>query len=119
MSTTLVLDSVVNGIDTDAVRTLIESVKAEPGKGMSHWRVANTCQHGTHSCAQIGSSRSAAPMCASVLDRYRRASGTRRRQCLHQSPGIPARCPQSPHNRRSYGALRVAEYLIGKTRDHD
>jgi hypothetical protein len=46
-------NSVVNGIDTDAVRTLIESVEAEPRKGMTHWRVASTWQHGTHLRAQV------------------------------------------------------------------
>jgi hypothetical protein len=30
-------DSVVNGIDTEAVHALIESVEAEPAKGMTHW----------------------------------------------------------------------------------
>jgi hypothetical protein len=43
--------SVVNGIDTDTVRALIESVGTEPGKGMTHWRVASAWQHGTHSRA--------------------------------------------------------------------
>ncbi len=46
-------DSVVNGIDTDAVHALIESVEAEPEKGMTHWRVASTWQGGTHSQAQV------------------------------------------------------------------
>jgi hypothetical protein len=30
-------DSVVNGIDTEAVHALIQSVEAEPAKGMTHW----------------------------------------------------------------------------------
>jgi hypothetical protein len=46
---------VVNGADTDEVRTLIESVEAEPGKGMTHWRVASAWQNGTHSRAQVES----------------------------------------------------------------
>jgi uncharacterized OsmC-like protein len=45
--------SVVNGIDTDAVHALIESVDAEPANGMTHWRVASTWQGGTHSRAQV------------------------------------------------------------------
>ena len=45
--------SVVNGIDTDAVHALIESVEAEPAKGMTHWRVASAWQGGAHSRAQV------------------------------------------------------------------
>ena len=45
--------SVVNGIDTDAVHALIESVEAEPTKGMTHWRVASAWQGGAHSRAQV------------------------------------------------------------------
>ena len=45
--------SVVNGIDTDAVHTLIENVEANPGQGMTHWQVASTWQGGTHSRAQV------------------------------------------------------------------
>jgi uncharacterized OsmC-like protein len=47
--------NVVNGIDTDAVRALIESVEGEPRKGMTHWRIASAWQHGTHSRAQVES----------------------------------------------------------------
>jgi uncharacterized OsmC-like protein len=46
-------DNVVNGIDTDTVHALIESVAAEPAKGITRWRVANTWQGGTHSRAQV------------------------------------------------------------------
>ena len=46
-------DSVVNGIDTDTVHALIESVEANPAKGMTHWRVASTWQGGAHSRAQV------------------------------------------------------------------
>jgi uncharacterized OsmC-like protein len=46
-------DSVINGIDTDAVHALIESVEGEPRKGMTQWRVASTWQGGTHSRAQV------------------------------------------------------------------
>jgi uncharacterized OsmC-like protein len=46
-------DQVVNGIDTDAVHALIESVEAEPAKGMTHWRVASAWQGGAHSRAQV------------------------------------------------------------------
>lgn len=47
--------SVVNGIDTDAVHTLIENVEANPGQGMTHWQVASTWQGGTHSRARVDS----------------------------------------------------------------
>ena len=56
MSTAPLLSfSVVNGIDIAAVRRLIESVEAEPRKGMTRWRVASAWQHGTHSRAQVES----------------------------------------------------------------
>jgi uncharacterized OsmC-like protein len=45
--------SVVNGIDTDAVHTLIESVEANPTQGMTHWQVASTWQGGMHSRARV------------------------------------------------------------------
>jgi uncharacterized OsmC-like protein len=45
--------NVVNGIDTDAVHTLIDDVDGDPTKGMTHWRVASTWQGGTHSRAQV------------------------------------------------------------------
>jgi len=45
--------SVVNGIDTDAVHELIDSVDSDPAKGMTHWRVASTRQGGTYSRAQV------------------------------------------------------------------
>ena len=45
--------SVVNGIDTDAVHELIDSVDDNPAKGMTHWRVASAWQGGTHSRAQV------------------------------------------------------------------
>jgi uncharacterized OsmC-like protein len=44
---------VVNGIDTDAVHALIESVEAEPAEGMTHWRVANAWQGGTRPRARV------------------------------------------------------------------
>ena len=46
---------VVNGIDTDAVHTLIESVEANPAQGMTHWQVASTWQGGMHSRARVDS----------------------------------------------------------------
>ena len=45
--------SIVNGIDTDAVHALIESVECDPEKGVTHWRVASTWQGGTRSRAQV------------------------------------------------------------------
>lgn len=46
---------VVNGIDVDAVHTLIESVEANPAQGMTHWQVASTWHGGMHSRAQVDS----------------------------------------------------------------
>src|SRR5204863_2424782 len=45
--------NIVNGIDTDAVHTLIDDVDRDPAKGMTHWRVASAWQRGTHSRAQV------------------------------------------------------------------
>src|SRR5438067_6737306 len=45
--------SIVNGIDSDAVHELIDSVDDNPAKGMTHWRVASAWQGGTHSRAQV------------------------------------------------------------------
>ena len=61
MSTTSVIEktvssspgNIVNGIDTDAVHTLIDEVDSDPMKGMTHWRVASAWQGGTHSRAQV------------------------------------------------------------------
>ena len=54
-NTALSSSSVVNGIDTDAVHTLIESVEVNPSQGMTHWKVANTWQGGMHSRARVDS----------------------------------------------------------------
>jgi uncharacterized OsmC-like protein len=60
MSTTVMAQTVpssssniVNGIDTDAVHTLIDDVDGDPAKGMTHWKVASSWQGGTHSRAQV------------------------------------------------------------------
>jgi len=45
--------NIVNGIDTDAVHTLIDDVDGDPAKGITHWRVASAWQGGTHSRAQV------------------------------------------------------------------
>ena len=45
--------NIVNGIDTDAVHTLIDEVDGDPAKGMTQWRVASSWQGGTHSRAQV------------------------------------------------------------------
>jgi uncharacterized OsmC-like protein len=45
--------NVINGIDTDAVQELIESVEADPAKGMTHWRVGSNWQGGASSRAQV------------------------------------------------------------------
>jgi uncharacterized OsmC-like protein len=44
---------VVNGIDTDAVHALIDSVETDPAKGLTHWRVASAWQGGMHSRAHV------------------------------------------------------------------
>jgi uncharacterized OsmC-like protein len=44
---------IVNGIDTDAVHELIDSVDSDPAAGMTHWRVASAWQGGTRSRAQV------------------------------------------------------------------
>jgi uncharacterized OsmC-like protein len=54
-NTALSSSSVVNGIDTDAVHTLIESVEVNPPQGMTHWKVANTWEGGMHSRARVDS----------------------------------------------------------------
>ena len=54
-NTALSSSSVVNGIDTDAVHTLIESVEVNPPQGMTHWKVANTWQGGMRSRARVDS----------------------------------------------------------------
>ena len=54
-NTSLSSSSVINGIDTDAVHTLIESVEVNPPQGMTHWKVANTWQGGMHSRARVDS----------------------------------------------------------------
>ena len=46
---------VINGIDVDAVQGLIETIKSDTGKGMTHWNVSSTWQEGTHSRAQVQS----------------------------------------------------------------
>jgi uncharacterized OsmC-like protein len=60
MSTTVVAQTtlassctIVNGIDTDAVHALIDEVDGDPGKGMTHWKVASAWQGGTHSRTQV------------------------------------------------------------------
>jgi uncharacterized OsmC-like protein len=46
---------VVNGINADDVRTLIEDIKANPGQGMTHWRMSSRWQGGTRSQARVDS----------------------------------------------------------------
>ena len=43
----------VNGLDVDNLKTLIDTVKQEPAKGMTHWRVASAWQNQTKSRAQV------------------------------------------------------------------
>ncbi|CAB3762650.1 OsmC family protein [Paraburkholderia solisilvae] len=46
---------VVNGINADDVRGLIDGVKADPATGMTRWRVSSSWQGGTRSRAQVDS----------------------------------------------------------------
>jgi uncharacterized OsmC-like protein len=46
-------NNVVNGIDTDAVQMLVESVETNSATGITHWRVASAWQGGTNSRAQV------------------------------------------------------------------
>ena len=57
MTTTVQGASVVNGINVDDVRALIDGVKADPATGMTHWKVANTWRGRTQSHAQVESFR--------------------------------------------------------------
>jgi uncharacterized OsmC-like protein len=43
----------INGIDVDNLKILIDTVKQEPAKGMTHWRVASAWQKQTKSRAQV------------------------------------------------------------------
>jgi uncharacterized OsmC-like protein len=46
---------IVNGINVDDVRNLIQAVKSDPGKGATHWSVSSTWRNGTHSRARVES----------------------------------------------------------------
>jgi len=43
----------INGIDVDNLKSLIDTVKQDPAKGMTHWRVASAWQNQTKSRAQV------------------------------------------------------------------
>ena len=45
----------VNGINVADVQELIATIKKDPAKGITHWRVASAWQDGTHSRAHIES----------------------------------------------------------------
>jgi len=49
--------TVVNGINVEDVRALINTVQADPATGMTHWKVASTWRGRTHSHAQVESFR--------------------------------------------------------------
>ena len=53
LTTAFSSSNTVNGIDTEAVHTLIDEVDGDAAKGMTHWRVASVWQGGTHSRAQV------------------------------------------------------------------
>ena len=46
---------IVNGINANDVRTLIDGITADPGLGMTHWRVSSRWQGGTRSQARVDS----------------------------------------------------------------
>jgi uncharacterized OsmC-like protein len=46
---------IVNGINADDVRTLIEGIKADPDRGMTHWCVSSRWQGGTRSQSRVDS----------------------------------------------------------------
>jgi uncharacterized OsmC-like protein len=48
-------DDIVNGINADNVRALIDEIKADPARGITHWRVSSNWQGGTRSRAQVES----------------------------------------------------------------
>ena len=43
----------INGIDVDNLKTLIDTVKQDQPKGMTHWRVASAWQNQTKSRSQV------------------------------------------------------------------
>lgn len=45
----------VNGLPVDEIRALIGEVQADPGTGMTHWKVASSWQGGTRSRGQVES----------------------------------------------------------------
>ena len=53
MHTTMTQPAVVNGINVDDVKALAAAVKADPGKGMTHWRVNSTWQGQARSRARV------------------------------------------------------------------
>ncbi|GAB7521384.1 OsmC family protein [Paraburkholderia sp. 2C] len=46
---------IVNGINADDVRTLIDEIETDAGRGMTHWRVSSRWQGGTRSQSRIDS----------------------------------------------------------------
>lgn len=49
--------ALVNGINVEDVRALIDAVKSDPTKGITHWKVASTWRGRTQSHAQVESFR--------------------------------------------------------------
>ncbi len=47
--------TLINGIDTDAVRQLVGAVSEDPGNGMTSWRVATHWKGGTRSDTKVSS----------------------------------------------------------------
>ncbi|MFO7608309.1 MAG: OsmC family protein [Candidatus Krumholzibacteriia bacterium] len=50
---TNVKPTIINGIDTDAVRQLVGGVAADPARGATRWQVASRWQGGTRSDAHV------------------------------------------------------------------
>jgi uncharacterized OsmC-like protein len=53
--TTTTAPTIVNGINTDALRGAIDAITQDPAKGQTHWEVTSHWRGGTRSDAQVSS----------------------------------------------------------------
>ncbi len=53
--TTTTVPTIVNGINTDALRGAIDAITQDPAKGQTHWQVTSHWRGGTRSDAQVSS----------------------------------------------------------------
>jgi len=53
--TTTTAPTIVNGINTDALRCAIDAITQDPAKGQTHWEVTSHWRGGTRSDAQVSS----------------------------------------------------------------